>query len=76
MLYKELADRKLPDYLRFSDGSKVSNVEEWELRKREIKELLSHHFLGYPPHFKTKMKGVTQKVENDALGGKATSSVV
>jgi len=76
MLYKEITARKLPDYLMFSNGSQVTNIEEWKLRREEIKELLRHHLFGFTPHVETKVKGVTKQIDNDELGGKAIRSLV
>lgn len=45
----ELERRKLPELLKFNDGSNVKNIEDWEKRRIEIKEILSKEEYGYFP---------------------------
>lgn len=49
MIKKELEKRKLPELLKFNDGNRVKNKEDWEKRKFEIKNILSEEEYGYFP---------------------------
>ncbi len=49
MLEKELLNRKLPELLTALDGIPITNVNEWELRREEIKKMLSKNEYGYLP---------------------------
>ncbi len=40
MIKEELKRRKLPELLKFNNGKKVKNIEDWEKRKNEIKSIL------------------------------------
>ena len=76
MLYGELRKRELPDCFTFLDGNKITSIEEWKLRKREIIELFRHNVFGYLPNLEPTVKGVTQKMDSNSLGGKANHSLV
>lgn len=49
MIKEELEKRKLPELLKFNDGSVVKNKDEWEKRRSEIKNILSEEEYGYFP---------------------------
>jgi cephalosporin-C deacetylase-like acetyl esterase len=40
---------RLPPLLEFYDGTKVNSLDDWQKRKKEIKELLCKYFLGIFP---------------------------
>ncbi len=47
MLKEELEDLELPDILKSNTGSYVKNIQEWEKRREEIKEILCQEEYGY-----------------------------
>ena len=42
--HKGMAD--LPPLLEFSDGSPVKSLRDWQLRRKEIKDLLTCYYYG------------------------------
>lgn len=46
MLEKEIEKLKLPDLFQFNNGDKVKTVEDWEKRRKEIKEILCNEEYG------------------------------
>lgn len=46
----DIGRRNLPDLFRFSDGKTVTDELEWQVRRREIKEIICGHEYGrFPP---------------------------
>lgn len=45
--FRPLAD--LPPLLEFADGRRVETVDQWPVRKEEIRQLLMRYFTGSPP---------------------------
>lgn len=71
MIKKELEKRNLPDLFTFLDGSKVKNINDWEKRREEIKNIISNEEYG---DFPKRHVPITYKVylEDDKyFGGKA-----
>ena len=63
---------KLPDPLVMRDGTRVTNAEDWNAkRKPELKRLFQHYMYGYFPEA-PKVSGTVISEYSDALGGKAT----
>ena len=69
---QELETRKLPDLLRFNDGSKVVSKKDWEKRKEEIEKILCEDEYGFFPKEYLKIATNNIKSELDYCGGKAT----
>lgn len=49
MIKEELEKRNLPQILRFNNGKEVEDKEEWEKRRKEIKQTLSEEEYGHFP---------------------------
>lgn len=64
---------QLPDPLVMMDGSRVTTKEEWLKKRRpELKELFQHYMYGYFPPRPEKLDFKVERVDKNALGGKAT----
>src|SRR5262245_66137136 len=66
------AQPDLPDPLVMFDGKRVTSKQEWfDKRRPELKDLFAHYMYGYlPPAEKVTAK--VERVDRQALGGKAT----
>lgn len=72
MLKEELINRQIPELLKLDDGSLVDSVEGWQVRRKEIVELLEHEFTGVTPALKPKTEGIVRKTDDrGAFAGKA-----
>ncbi len=47
----------LPDVMTMDDGAKVTNLEQWQMRREEIKAVLEYYELGHPPPPPGNVKG-------------------
>lgn len=68
--------RVLPDPLTFNDGSKVQSKKDWERRRKEILETMTHEMYGSAPARPKNMRFEVFDVDKQALGGKATRKQV
>ena len=67
------AQAELPDPLTMLDGKKVTTKKEWLTKRRpELKELFQHYMYGYFPPKPANVKFKVERVDRNALGGKAT----
>ncbi len=67
----------LPDPLRLSDGSPVRDAQTWNERRRpEILKLFQDHVYGRSPGRPEGLKFEPGPVVKDAVGGKATRSII
>lgn len=71
MLSKIIENLKLPGLLEFADGSKVTTVEDWQKRRKEIQELLCNEIYGVLPPKPTSVSAVLNKANKTAYAGKA-----
>lgn len=72
MIQEELELRALPEVLKCQDGTKVTNSDEWERRREEIKVILQHEFCGYEPPLHPVTEGIIKGEDSKGLfGGKA-----
>jgi hypothetical protein len=63
----------LPDPLTMLDGTKVTTREQWEKKRRpELKKLFEHYMYGYFPPRPKNVSFKVERVDKQALGGKAT----
>ncbi|HEX6925783.1 MAG TPA: hypothetical protein VF167_10135 [Longimicrobiaceae bacterium] len=62
----------LPDPLRKSDGSRITEPEEWEARREEILELFRENVYGRRPGRPDSLWFETLEVDRQALDGAAT----
>ncbi len=63
----------LPDPLVMMDGYRVSTKKEWfDKRRPELKELFQHYMYGYLPPRPDNLTFKIERVDPQALGGKAT----
>jgi hypothetical protein len=64
---------ELPDPLQMLDGRKVTTPEEWFTKRRpELKELFQFYMYGYIPPRPKNEKFKVERIDRNALGGKAT----
>lgn len=70
VISEELSKRKLPELLKFTDGTQVT-AESWETRRAEILEILSREEYGYAPEAPEKVEVTIKKHEDDQYAGKA-----
>ncbi|MBQ3151510.1 MAG: alpha/beta hydrolase [Clostridia bacterium] len=52
MLKEILTERKLPELLKFNNGTKVETKEDWEKRRKEIFSILESEIYGTPVPFR------------------------
>ena len=58
-----------PDLLKFNDGTIVSDINDWNKRRSEIKEILMHEEYGYTPPLPNSVSGeVVNRDESCACG--------
>lgn len=68
---QELIRRRLPELLRFADGTLVHTQEEWIQRRKEIAETVNRDFAGFPPEMNFRCEKNVLRREKDFFGGKA-----
>ncbi len=61
----------LPDVLKFNNGKEVISLEDWNLRKEEIKEIISKEEYGYFPNKHYKISSKIIKEDENYCGGTA-----
>lgn len=76
MIVEKLAERNLPELLKFKDGTPVKTPEDWRKRREEILEILRHEIYGYSPAAPAEVTGVVEEVKETAFGGKAVQERV
>lgn len=68
---QEIADRNLPPLLVSADGSVITGQEEWEVRRKELLELIAQECYGQAPDMEWQTEAKVL-VENDQMfDGKA-----
>lgn len=70
-LESELEKRGLPPLMQLSSGEKVADRNGWDIRREEIKEILTGEFAGIPCRFPVETVGKVTEEEKDGYGGKA-----
>ncbi len=64
---------ELPDPLVLLDGTRVTTPEEWRDKRRpELKKLFQHYMYGYFPPRPDNVTFKVERIDKQALGGKAT----
>lgn len=67
----------VPDPLVCSDGSRVTDVETWQSRRRpEILKAFRDLMYGHTPEFPIELRAKTLATRNDAVDGLATRTVI
>lgn len=67
------ASADLPDPLVMLDGTKVESKADWVNKRRpELKEMFQHYMYGYAPPRPANLKFTVERIDKNALGGKAT----
>jgi cephalosporin-C deacetylase-like acetyl esterase len=65
--------KEMPDPLVMQSGKRVADKEQWVKERRpELKKLFQHYMYGYAPPAPTEVKYTVERVDPQALGGKAT----
>jgi hypothetical protein len=41
--------KEMPDLITMNDGTKITTVAQWRLRREEMKRILEHYELGHAP---------------------------
>ena len=67
---KKLQERKIPDPLMVN-GERITDQEEWERRRPEIRKMICQEMYGYTPFRQWKTEGEVVKTEENGYGGKA-----
>jgi len=67
----KVPDYQLPDILTGKDGQKISSVEEWEQRRKEIYTLFEEYVYGKMPAPPEKIRFEVVKTVDNALNGTA-----
>ncbi len=76
MIQEALAQRKLPELMRFSNGKKVATPEDWRKRREEILALLRREIYGFSPEPPEAVRGVVMGAKRDIFAGKADQSLI
>lgn len=76
MLEQELKSRNLPELFHSKDHGSVENINGWERRREEIKDLLCREFCGCFPRIAYRTKGSQVLEDEDAYGGKAVVKTI
>lgn len=64
---------ELPDPLVMLDGTKITTKEDWMTKRRpELQKLFQHYMYGYLPEKPAKIDFKVERIDREALGGKAT----
>jgi hypothetical protein len=64
---------EFPDPLVMLDGQRVTSKEQWLTQRRpELKQLFQHYMYGYFPAAPAKVEAKVERIDPQALGGKAT----
>lgn len=71
MLEEELRKRSLPQLMYLLSGEAVNSPALWECRRKEIEELLSREFVGFPTRLGYQVQKEVVRTEPDSFGGKA-----
>ncbi len=67
----------LPDPLVMLDGTRITTKEEWfQKRRPELKALFAHYMYGNTPPAPERITSTVERVDRNALGGKATKKEV
>lgn len=75
-LYAQEGNPALPDPFTFNNGEKVKLVKEWESRRKEILETMTHEMYGVMPGKPKDIRFEVFDHDPKALGGKATRKQV
>ena len=69
----QVPDYELPEILVFEDGGKVESAEDWQARRKEIRQLFAEHVYGKTPEAaaSTRLEATVGQERDDFLGGKA-----
>ncbi|OFX39038.1 MAG: hypothetical protein A2X03_03625 [Bacteroidetes bacterium GWA2_40_15] len=67
----KVPEYKLPDLLVFNNGSKVTDMSDWDKRRQEILKVFETEVYGISPAWKGKLLSQEISSDNNALEGKA-----
>lgn len=70
---EELKIRKIPQLLRFENGTPVRDVGDWKKRREEIGEILSREFAGFAPRLSVRVSSEIIRMDENSYGGKAVT---
>ena len=73
---KIIKERSLPDVFSFNSGAPVKTMEDFALRREEIKKLLSEYEYGYIPAKPDHLTFDIAETDNNFAAGKATLTKV
>lgn len=65
----------MPDVLENKNGSRCKNIDDWQKRREEIKQILFENEYGYPPE-KLSPKIEINTIDKDYCGGMAVYEVI
>lgn len=70
-----LEKRKLPELLVL-EKHRITDMEDWEIRRKEIEDVVCHELYGYMPFRECHVEGEIVARQENAYGGKAFSETV
>jgi len=76
IIHAQEGNQALPDPFTFNSGKKVKSVKDWERRRKEILETMTHEMYGVAPERPKNMRFEIFDLDKNALGGKATRKQV
>lgn len=76
MLRERLEQLNLPDVLSFADGRKITEREQWGLRRKEIQKIICSEEYGFLPPAPQNMKFEILKQSDSFCAGKVSMSKV
>lgn len=71
IIQNELEKRRLPDLMTAENGEKVTSLADWEVRRKEIWELIQRECYGYIPNLHPTVRAETLISSDNAVAGKA-----
>jgi len=67
-----LQQRNLPDIMKMEDGAQVTTREQWEIRRRQILDILCREEYGFPPEAPLELTAEIIGREENFCAGKVT----
>lgn len=76
MIHQDLVKRNIPEILKLNSGKNVTSINDFNLRKEEMIEILKENVYGYSPAPPKEIRSKVISCDNEAFNGKAIHSVI
>lgn len=76
MIHSMLEQRKLPELMRFCDGTPVITKQDWRRRREEILDILRREIYGYAPEAPKEVMGLVVERNETAFANKAVQEQI